>query len=143
MQRDIEMTRTAYYIIAVFFIVAGCATLESSLERRLELFEVASFKFENALRWGYFERAYDFIRSDAGDAEKPDFEKLRDLKISSYEVTKSTLSVNELTAEETVEIEYYSLQNLLEKRLVHTLLWEFDTETDSWYITSSFPDLKP
>ncbi len=134
-------------LYCIFFIVlAGCASfgdsLESSFEKRMHIFEQTTFKYENALRWGYFSVAYDYIKkTDSGQVE-PDFGKLRDIRISTYEVLKSTLSGNEQQALRTVEIKYYNINTLIEKTLIIEEKWEFDREEKRWYLLSNFPDFK-
>jgi hypothetical protein len=113
------------------------------MERRVELFEETTFNYENAIRWGYYELAYDFSREDGiNEQETPDFEKLKDVKVSSYEVVKSRILVNDTVAHQTVEIKYYNINTLVEKSLVHQLKWEFDSEKKKWYLRSGFPDFK-
>jgi hypothetical protein len=123
-------------------LLAGCASMESSLERRWELFEQTTFRFENALRWGQYELANEFIKTGGDDRATPDFDKLRDIKVSSYELLKSTVSPGELQARQTVEIKYYSVNTLIEKTLVYEQLWTYDTQEKRWYLNDEFPDLK-
>ncbi|UCD34589.1 MAG: hypothetical protein JSU90_09870 [Nitrospiraceae bacterium] len=127
----------------VFLILfSGCASFESSLERRAELFEVASRDFEYAVRWGYYEHAYDYIRNNGTDQKRPDFDLLRSIRVSTYEVLKSTISANELQAMQSLEIRYYHINTLVEKTLLHELRWEYDREAKKWQIAGEFPPLR-
>ncbi len=129
-----------------FLVLAGCASfsanLESSLERRMQLFEQTTFKYENALRWGYYSVAYDYIKKTNSGQVEPDFGKLRDIKVSTYENLRSTLSGNEQQALQTVEIKYYNINTLVEKTLIMEEKWEYDREEKRWYLLSNFPDFK-
>ena len=134
------MANYIYYLC--FLVLAGCATLESSLERRQETFEITTFNYEKAIRWGHYELAYDSVKVNDTDQKKPDFDKLRDVRVSSYEVLNRTISEGELQAQQTVEIKYYNVNSLIEKTLVHKELWEFDRDKKTWYLRSGFPELK-
>lgn len=123
-------------------LLAGCASVESSLERRLELFEQTTFRFENAIRWGHYELANEFIKSQENDQTTPDFSKLQNFRVSSYELLKSSIAPDELQAWQTVEIKYYNVNTLVEKTLVYEQQWTYDTLEKRWYLNGGFPLLK-
>lgn len=128
--------------IACLLLLSGCATIESSLERRTELFEIASRDFEYAIRWGYYEHAYEYVRKDEEDRKPPDFDRLKNIRVSTYDVLRSTLSANELQAKQSVEIRYYHINTLVEKSIHQELRWEFDEASKRWQIAGEFPDLR-
>ena len=129
----------AKYILHLYLLfLVGCA----SLEKRPELFEAATFKYENAIRWGYYELANDFIKVEGTDHKTPDFDKLQEIKVTSYELLKNRIAENELQAYQTVEIKYYNTNDLIEKTLIDKQFWEFDREHKKWFLKSGFPELK-
>lgn len=127
-----------YILHFCLLLFAGCA----SLEKRLELFETTTYKYENAIRWGYYELANDFIKVDETDQKTLDFDNLQEIKVTSYELLKSRITENELQAYQTVEIKYYNTNDMIEKTLIDKQFWEFDRDHKRWFLKSGFPALK-
>ena len=130
-----------YVILSLVLLVTGCTTVESTLEKRVETFEKTVFQYENALRWSHYEKAIEFIIKDTS-GPGPDLSYLKDIKISSDEVLKSTISSDQLHAEQLVRIDYYNINNLLEKSLTRTQKWIYDTNLHRWLMMGPLPLLK-
>ena len=121
--------------VLLVLILAGCATFE----RRVESFETTTFDYENSIRWGYFQLAYDFKKPQEGKKKTPDFKKLEEIRISTYDVLKSRIAEDKLQAYQTVSIKYYNIHHMVEKTLIDKQVWEFNREHKKWFLTSDFP----
>lgn len=97
--------------------------------------------YENAIRWGYYQVAQSY-RKVREKEQPPDYKKLKEFKVSTYEVIKKDMSEDKMRLQQTVEIKYYHINFLIEKTLINELLWVFDVEEKKWYLHSKLPDFK-
>jgi hypothetical protein len=108
----------------------------------MESFKTATLKYENAIRWGYFEAANNFIKEGGTELQIPDFEKLKEIRVTYYELFKSKFSKDGLRAYQTVEIKYYNINHLIENTLIDNQRWKYDKEEKKWYLQSGLPEFK-
>lgn len=119
-------------------MIAGCATYTTreavdSLEKTLRSYEMA-------IRWGHYEVVMDAIQDFDNQAQN--FNKFRNIKITSYEVLGLKISASDLMAEQKVEIRYYNPDFMLEKMLIDIQSWEYNKDVKKWYLHSNFPDFR-
>jgi hypothetical protein len=126
-------------IVSVIFLV-GCATYRES--RKQDLFEIASHAYEQTLLWGRYSVANSFRKVQATDRQVVNLEKLRKIKVTSYELLDKTISEDRSRVHQTVEIKYYNIERMLETTLVDKQVWEYDPEDKGWYLLSGLPDFK-
>lgn len=134
-----RITKTKYNLTICILLLVGCATIEkqemmNSLEKTLR-------GYENAIRWGYYQVAQSY-RKVREKEQPPDYKKLKEFKVSTYEVIKKDMSEDKMRLQQTVEIKYYHINFLIEKTLINELLWVFDVEEKKWYLHSKLPDFK-
>lgn len=119
-------------------IVISCATFND--QKRLDSLEVLTDRYENAIRWGFYELAGGLVKTSEGPANTaPDYERLKKIRVSSYKVLNRGAEKGELKAVQVVEIRYYHIDYMIEKVLTDTQLWEYDTSEEKWYLTSGLP----
>ncbi len=135
-RKTIRRSIVTHILVLTVLILAGCATFE----RRVESFETTTFDYENSIRWGYFQLAYEFKKPQEGSTGTPDFEKLEEIRVSTYDVLKSRIAEDKLQAHQTVAIKYYNIHHMVEKTFVDKQVWEFDREGKRWYLVSDFPE---
>lgn len=126
-----------YLLNIIILIMAGCASI--SAQQQISELEESTQRYENAIRWGYFEIAESFRKRGDADKQPMDLIKLREFKVTSYEVLGRTMSKDKTQAEQTVEIKFYNINNMIEKTVVNNQLWEYDHAAKKWYILSNMP----
>jgi hypothetical protein len=109
---------------------------------RLSSLESTSKAYGQAIRWGEYQVASSFVRTQGTDGESPNLKKLEKIKVISYKPTERNTSEDKLQAHQAVEIKYYNTDYLIEKTLIDKQLWEYDTKQKAWYLQSALPDFK-
>jgi len=131
----------AKYVLSLcVLLLVGCTTFQGL--SRLSSLESTSEAYEKAMRWGEYQLASSFIKTQETDGESPNLKELEKIKITSYKPTGRNTSEDKLQAHQTVEIKYYNTDYLIEKTLIDKQLWEYDTKQKAWYLQSALPDFK-
>jgi hypothetical protein len=112
-------------------VLAACA---GGLTRKDRLDETLR-AYESAIRWSQFDVAGAF----AGGVAGADPEHLQRLKVTSYEVTESTLSDDKEQAQQTVQIRYYDSEDMRERVVVDRQQWRYDGAEKKWLLKSGLP----
>jgi hypothetical protein len=109
----------------------------------MEKFEWTSRDYRKAIRWSDFETANSFTKVEGSENKSPDFNKLKLIKVASYELKEMVILKKDKTqVRQIVEITYYKVDDNLLRTLRDVQLWEYDGERKSWYIQSGLPDFK-
>jgi len=126
--------------IAVFLalaLIGGCATYE--MEKKMNRYEYTTHQYEKAIRWGSYDVANSFRKpSDHGESA-PDFERLKQFAVTSYEVVNQNMSGDQNEAQLTVDIRYYHRDTMTERQLVDRQHWRWDAENGIWLLESPLP----
>ncbi len=130
-----RITNYLLYILIIF--LAGCASLNH--QKQLSILEESARKYGDAIRWSYFERADNYRRQQQDRVQETDFNELKKIRVTSYEVLSKNLSEQNIKAVQTVEIKYYHISNMIEKTVIDRQEWEYDTNKKQWLIHSSLP----
>ena len=131
----------AKYVLSLcILLLVGCATYQGL--SRLSSLESTSKAYDKAMRWGEYQLASSFIKTQETDGQSLDLKKLENIKITSYKPIEKNTSEDKLQAHQTVEIKYYNTDYLIEKTLIDKQLWEYDEEQKAWYLQSALPDFK-
>jgi hypothetical protein len=136
--KEASMARYILYLCVVLLV--GCATFEAS--QRMELFDDTSLAYEKALRFGDYRLANKFTRKEGAGQQDPDFNHLKNIRVTSYELLESTSSPDNLKVELTVEIRYFHADYLVVKTLIDEQRWEYDATEKCWHLHSALPDFK-
>jgi len=134
------MKKPVLPIFLLIMMIAGCANLSS--KHQMNMFDQISRAFRSAIRWSDFETANNFIKDSQTESNTPDFRKLKNIKVTLYEV-KQIIPVNgKSKVRQIVEINYFKLDEMIEKTLVYDQLWEYDAADKRWYLKGGLPDFK-
>jgi hypothetical protein len=129
-----------YRLLVVSALVAGlgaCSTLHE--QRRSDLLDSSLRGYEKAIRWSEFEVANTFRKDGDKSEPVPDFQALRDIRVTSYDVTTRDVDEDKTEARQSVRIGYYNVNYLREKTLTDKQHWLFDEEAKRWYLDGSLP----
>ncbi|WP_166642608.1 hypothetical protein [Methylocaldum gracile] len=129
MARD-RVFRTIWIVLS--FTLVACAH-----DMRVMKMEEALNSYGSAIRWGAFQKAWDFQTDKQKRA--PDFKALKNIKVTGYDSVFRTVQNEGTIVLQTVEIRYIDNERLVEKSLTDEQKWHFDVEKKQWLLDSSFP----
>ena len=95
--------------------------------------------YEHAIRWGKMENLNSF-RKEQVEFSAEHFEKMKHIQVTSYRVLSKTLTTEGL--KQLVEIRYYNDEYAIERSMTDPQTWEYDDESEDWYLTSTIPNFK-
>ena len=116
---------------------SGCARLEAQ-EKSIQLQDLSA-AYRKAIRWSEFEVAKHYIRHRDGSGFDYDKAFLEGIKVTSMEIVKHDVSIENLEAKVTAELSYYHLNQGSIKTIVDKQLWWYDPDTERWYLDGEFP----
>lgn len=123
--------------------VVGCASYAKT--NQMTKFTTISENYEAAIRWFDFDAADSFRKDSINRSNPLDFKHLKRIEVISYEVKKIVPIEDEeqiIRVGQVVEIKYYKIDDLVIKTIVDNQSWEYDQESENWYLTSEFPEFK-
>ena len=130
--------RTLWTMLLLFLMVSflvGCGTGKRGqiLDRTLNV-------YEHSLRWAKYHDAEALREEHLG---KPDYEHLKSIKVSGYEVVGQRGFDDEVERfEQSVKIRYYSVNDGIERIVIDEQVWIYDDEFDAWLLDSEMPAFK-
>ena len=124
-------------IPVLIFALVGCLTVKEIKDfNKMTKFAPIAESYAKAIQWSDFETARFFAKNLKS---KPDLDKLKNIKVISYEVKKITHQRDQLKVLQTINLSYYIKDRLKEKSLRYQEVWGYDEGDGSWYLTSGFP----
>ena len=127
-----------FILSALFFL--GCATA-GKLYQDHEFDEVEN-RYEKAIRWSDYRVANSFRKDAATEDHPPDFDRLNQFKVTSYQVKERAELLGQSQMRQTVEIGYYRADSFIEKKVIDNQIWEYNKEQGRWYLLTGLPDFK-
>ena len=126
-------------LISLVLAVSGCANIDKN--KRINSVDFRLNDFRQALRWGYYENALQFIQPK--DYQKPlrSPEYLKNIRITSYEYGDKHLSEDGTRLDVTALISFYNIDQGTVKDIAETQIWWFDQEKKNWFLDGDIPDL--
>ncbi len=116
------------------FIVIACA----AEKRQLRLDDTLRH-YGSAIRWGAYADAQQ-LQKDVDQELDNDF--LREIKVTSYEAIRQSVSEDGNRIDQTVEIRYYHQSQGTEKSLIDQQTWEYDEIGETWKLDGKIPKFK-
>lgn len=134
------MIKKAATAAVTLLLAVACAM--PSFHRRQEKFDQISGAYEHALRWSKFETAAKICQNESNDGDAVSADRLRNFRVTSYEVKKTVLADEKRSVLRTVEIHYYRTDRMIEKMIRIQETWSYDEAAHYWYLTSGLPELQ-
>lgn len=126
--------------ILAALLLLGCAQAEK-LYQDYEFGEVGK-AYENAIRWSDFRIANGFRKNAGTENDPPDFEKLKQFRVTSYRVKERADLMDKYQVRQSVEIGYFRAATFVEKKVTDHQIWEYDAKQRKWYLLTGLPDFK-
>jgi len=128
-----------FCIVPALFLL-GCATAEKIIQDYE--FDKVEDKYEKLLRWSDYRLANSFRKDATTEDNPPDFERLKQFKVTSYRVKERAELMDKTQVRQTVEIGYYRVDSFIEKKVMDNQIWEYNTGQRKWYLLTGLPDFK-
>ena len=133
-----NLHRRISQILAVVLLVVGCAAISN--KAKLSQFADTAKSYGKALLWGHYEAANLYRKPELVKIEKPNFEELKNIKVAQYDIKDMNMSDDGLRVDQVAEITYFHRDRMILKTLRDQQVWEFDTESRRWYLTTGMPE---
>lgn len=115
----------------------GCARVTN--ERRAESLEAALQRYAKMLRWGEYEEAAKLIRFREREPVAVDYEALRQVRVTGYEVVERVVTPELNEARVLVRVSYTPLDSGVVRTLDDNQLWYYDEEQKFWFLDDDLP----
>lgn len=115
--------------------LAGCAA--TAQRNRIDQFDRTARAYEKALSWSDFEGAAEI--SGVAVPDKKALERLRQVRVISYEQRAAEVSPDGTQARRSVQIEYTVEGSMKLRTLVDQQAWRFDQARERWLLVSGLP----
>ncbi|MBW1899080.1 MAG: hypothetical protein JRI61_08480 [Deltaproteobacteria bacterium] len=130
------MVRAKLAVFALIVFLVGCKTIFEY--QREDKFSETTSAYKYALTWSDYQAASAFLIPE--QAQGIAFEKLKNIKVTGYEVKKVTVSDSRLNRTQIVEISYFKKNDMIIRTFNDEEVWEFDQTKDAWLLISGFPE---
>ena len=131
------MTIKKLSIPVLIFALVGCLTVKEIKDfSKMNKFTPVAESYAKVIQWSDFEAASFYAKNPKS---KPDLDKLKNIKVISYEVKRITHQKEQLKVLQSIALSYYIRDQLKEKSLRYQEVWEYDEMDGSWYLTSGLP----
>lgn len=116
-------------------VLAGCAA--SAHRNRVEQFDLTARAYEKSVTWSDFEGAAEIAGVVVPDRKA--LQKLRQVKVISYEQRAADISPDGAQARRSVQIEYTVEGSMKLRTLVDQQAWRFDEPQGRWLLLTGLP----
>ena len=102
-------------------------------------FDKAIKTYTKYIRWGYFDEAAGFVRTQDNSPIAIDLDRMARYRVSGYKVVAQYLADTSLEGRVVASIEYYEIDSGVLKTLRDEQSWWFDEQGKRWYLASPLP----
>jgi hypothetical protein len=117
-------------------LLSGCAQLNNI--KRKQMFSDITNAYRNSILWSDFEYALSFQKKSLYNQVELD-PMYKKIKVTAYDEQRHVVNFNETRIDQTVQIQYYWKDQMLEKSITAYPVWEWDTHSQNWYLISGLP----
>lgn len=127
-------------VIGLVIVLSSCSRLPSVKEqKRAKSLDASVETYRKMIRWGHFDEAVKYIRSNDGSELTPDLDRAARYRVTSFEIGNHLIADNGKEALVVALIEYYELDSGVLNSLRDDQLWWYDEDEKRWYLGSPLP----
>jgi hypothetical protein len=115
----------------------GCGSLKE--HNKATALESTLNNYRAAMRWSYFDSVQNFRDPEALE---PVSQRLDNVRVTSYEVVRPPVMLDDTTASQTARIEYVLEDRQRVRKIVDRQRWVYDTEAKAWWLATPIPSLE-
>jgi hypothetical protein len=120
--------------------LAGCGSMPLGKSDRGIVLEAALNNYRKLIRWGYYDEAAKYLRSNDGQPITADLKRAARYRVTSYSVSNQLVADDGKEARVIAAIEYYELDSGVIRVLHDAQMWWYDAESKRWYLASPLPN---
>ena len=122
-------------------LVVACVPSHIEKFDRFETLDDTVNAYREALRWGYFDRAFAFKKVEEGEVlELP--AGLEAIQITYYEVVSPPTIGEGNFSTQTAKIRYINVDTQREYTVIDRQVWEYHEDKRRWLLVSPLPEFK-
>jgi len=115
--------------------MTGCGRVKE--DKMTALLDSAVNGYRQSIRWGYYPAAVGFLYPDErGDV---DLDKLKNIRVTSYEVVQPPVIDADKAAVQLVQIDYVLNDQQVLKSIADRQQWRYDEAQKTWWLHSGLP----
>jgi hypothetical protein len=130
--------KARYAVVLLALLATGCAV---GAQVRLEKFDATARAYARAIRWSDFQTAYGIAKRPI-DTPLPDFNRLKNVRVTSYDAVSTIPGADGTTMRQLVEIGYVYTDRMSARQLVDQQEWYYVEADGRWYLRSAFPEFR-
>ena len=119
--------------LLLILLTYGCAS-----DHKVKVLDDSLKVYSAAIRWGDFHGATKFFKNPAL-VNKVDFNKLKSIKVTSYNVVQTSMSNSGSQLNQIVIIRFYDSNDGREREITDKQLWEYNEERELWLLITPMP----
>ncbi|MDH5408645.1 MAG: hypothetical protein OEZ33_05985 [Gammaproteobacteria bacterium] len=125
-----------YLLLAVMLSLSACASTPDSIVKLDDIWK----NYEKAMLWG----EYSYVMGAHKGKPISDLvrERLKHIKVTSYEVMNRKVVPDGTAATQRVHIKYYNKAYAVVREITVAQDWAYDEKSEQWFILSPFPKFK-
>lgn len=127
------------FVIAFLFVAGllGCAEIRS--KDQAVLLQDSLRGYSNAMRWSDFNAAMAFVERREEAVDQIDLERLKDVRVTSYEIEDQYLSVDKGEAYVTAKISFHLADSMTVETITDKQTWWYRKDQRRWLLDGSLP----
>lgn len=125
-------------VLVMILLACGCSRVADIKQK--EAFSETSRAYRQAILWSDFEYAATFLKDSHQIPEiDPMYQKI---KVTAYNERRHAFNHDSGKIEQTVQIQYYWIDQMIEKSIIDHPSWEWNPEAGFWFLSSDLPVFK-
>ena len=120
----------------LLFMLSACA----SAPKELELLDATMNRYEKAMLWGEYGYALGLHKN--GSLSQLEQELLQSIKVTAYEVLRTSVNKDRTKAFQLVEIRYYNRAYAIVRSIKVEQEWAYERDRMQWVLLTPFPTFK-
>ena len=126
--------------VVITLLLSACGGVSPiKKQSRAISFESATATYAKLMRWGYFDEAANYVRSQDGSDIEVDLDHVAKYRVTSYKNTTTLLVDTGDEGRVVAAIEYYEIDSGVIKTLRDEQFWWYDPEVERWFLASPLP----
>jgi hypothetical protein len=137
-----QNVRRVLLVSVLTLLFAGCESLSpikafKDKDKQDSLTKVLH-SYELTVRWGELSQIYSYLTPEM--VKKAEIQtNLNNIRVTSYEAIKGPIATAENKAMQTVKINFIYNDRQIQKTLIDTQEWTYETDNKEWRRTNSIP----
>jgi hypothetical protein len=140
-KRFMTLAIKAVLSIAMAVTLIACETIKE--QGKIDTFNLTVKEYAKYIRWSRFQDAMSLQKLRGGSPDPVDWEHLKQVRVSSYEVLDLAVNPNDQNlASAKVEYSYYLNGWPVVKESSMTQHWWYDESNERWFLDAELPKFK-